>query len=240
VDSFIDRELLPAETLPTLSGRNGNFFRGAVIFSLLLHGSIVFLLARLPFGGVSGPSTTYVDLTVPEQATNAAAKPPMPPPTPEGIDSDEELPPVEEASDTVSSPPPPEVKPNLETASLSLGLGLGYFNSIAKGETLRDDIREYYFQVLKQINRSWWEMGGGVSQPMKKDALVEMIVARDGTIVQKRLIESSGNQWSDSLVMKTLEKASPLPPLPPQYPFPYFSAPVRVVRPLNLSIGSLM
>ena len=122
---------------------------------------------------------------------------------------------------------------SLHERSFGLGLTNGYFSSLAEGETLRKDIRDYYFSMLREINEKWWLQNeghvGGV-----RGAIVHIVIARDGMIVDKTLVRSSGNPLFDRAIFQALDKANPLPPLPQGYELNYFSAPLRFVAPLNL------
>jgi periplasmic protein TonB len=122
---------------------------------------------------------------------------------------------------------------SLHERSFGLGLTNGYFSSIAEGESLRSDIKDYYFMMLREINEKWWLNNSGNFGGLR-GAIVQIVVARNGTIVEKTLTRSSGNRSFDQAIFKTLEKANPLPPLPLDYQLKYFSAPLRFVAPLNL------
>ncbi len=109
----------------------------------------------------------------------------------------------------------------------------GYFRSLAEGETLRDDIRMYYFSMLQNINEKWW-LDESIDRKGIKEVVIDIIVAKNGEIVAKQLIRGSGNAAYDNSVLKALEAASPLPPLPESYHGDFFQAPIRLVPPLNL------
>jgi TonB family protein len=90
--------------------------------------------------------------------------------------------------------------------------------------------------MLREINEKWWLNSRSRSGGWR-GAVVEVVVARNGTIVDKTLVRSSGNRAFDRAIIATLEQANPLPPLPGDYQPDYFRAPLRFVAPLNL-IGS--
>jgi protein TonB len=122
---------------------------------------------------------------------------------------------------------------SLHQRSFGLGLTNGYFSSIAQGESLRGDIREYYFNLLRGINEKWW-LNKNSQQGGLRGAIINVIIARDGTVLEKTLIRSSGNPAFDKAIIKTIEDASPLAPLPASYKMDIFSAPLKFVGPLNL------
>jgi protein TonB len=102
-----------------------------------------------------------------------------------------------------------------------------------KGGPLRSDIREYYLNLLQRVNEKWWVARNGQSG-WARDAIIDVVVARDGTVVHLSLARSSGNPAWDQAMLKSLEAASPLPPLPKSYTDDFFRAPLRFVEPLNL------
>ena len=123
-----------------------------------------------------------------------------------------------------------------EQGSLGLGLANGYFSSLAEGKNLRPDIREYYFNMLRVINEKWW-----VSRPDKiernREAIINVVIDRNGIIVAKEFLKRSGNPLFDRAMIRSLESANPLPPLPKTYEPDYFSAPLRFIAPLNLLVS---
>jgi protein TonB len=121
----------------------------------------------------------------------------------------------------------------LQEASFGLSITSGYFSSIGAGETLRDDIREYYFEMLRRINEKWW-LNRESHQAGRKGAVFYLVIARNGAIVDRMLMESSGNPVCDRAMLHTLEAAGPLPPLPNTYRGDFFQAPLRFNMPLNL------
>jgi len=121
---------------------------------------------------------------------------------------------------------------SLQERSIGLGLTNGYFSSISEGESLRGDIREYYFRLLREINEKWWLNKEG-QQAGFQGAILNVVIARDGTIVRKVLIRKSGNPAFDKAILQTLEAASPLAPLPENYENQYFTFPVKFVGPLT-------
>lgn len=242
MEAYIDRELFQEPPPEQPPGRSG-FFPKTLVISLFLHGLALLLIFALPGGKNSSPTVTFIDLTV---ADPAPATLPVPPvetaPIPSSVPDTE---PAEQSLPATEPQAPPETVaptkiPDPATAALSLGLGRGYFTSISRGETLRDDIREYYFQLLQKINRKWWETDAADRDKMKRDMIVEITINREGAITDLQIIQGSGNQWADSRAKRTLKEAGPLPPLPSAYPYKTFSAPMKLVGPGLLSIQNLL
>lgn len=124
-----------------------------------------------------------------------------------------------------------------EEASFGLGMTNGYFSSIADGQSLRGDIREYYFEILRRVNEKWWLNKDG-KEGGARQARFFLVIAKDGTLINKILLESSGNPAYDRAMMQTLDATSPFPPLPATFQGQIFEAPLRFNAPLNL-MGSV-
>lgn len=223
--------------------RTHKAFQGMIIASLLLHLGIFICLISTSFTPPGGRSVAFIDLTmsspvaVPQVSISPKAEEPVPPvpttvtatpdtPTPELDHLQETIDQNLEAAGTGSSA-------KLQQASLGLSATRGYFRSLAQGETLRDDIQIYYFEILQNINEKWWLDQSMVKKEIK-EVILNIVIARDGTIVANHLIRSSGSTEYDRAILKALETTGPLPPLPQTYDGDFFLAPIRLVAPLNL------
>lgn len=247
MDALIDRELHNLHP-SSQACRKRDFFGRMLAISLALHviSSIVLLSPRSV--ALKVPQVSYLDLKnmqfqeqpaalqPQEQKAEHVDVPPSQAPLPsvplsemEKLQRD-----VQQSLDNAETNPE-----SLQQRSFGLGLTNGYFSSIAQGETLRGDIREYYFNILREINEKWWlnknSQLGGV-----RGAIINVVIARDGTILQNTLTRSSGNPAFDKAIIKTIEAASPLLPLPAGYKMDFFNAPLKFVGPLNLfsSLGN--
>jgi periplasmic protein TonB len=220
---------------------NAQFGRMLAI-SLLLH-----IIAFMPFffaghARFAGPSVPFLDLNIGMDAKSdpmanpakgvvkenveAPAPPPVPAPPLSELDKLRER----SQSSLVNAASQPEA---VQDASLGLSITSGYFGSIGEGESLRDDIREYYFEMLRRINEKWW-LNRDNQEGGRNRAVFYLVIARDGTIVDRMMATSSGNPAYDRAMMRTLEASSPLPPLPESYRGDFFQAPLRFNVPLNL------
>jgi periplasmic protein TonB len=249
MDAFIDREfqqLHPAQHSPRTSGLFGRM----VAISLVLHVILSVILLSPHRNQMHIPPVSYLDLKnmqFQEEATSAPPKVQQTDHTAETLK--EVLPPLSDSLTPTSIPLPETEKlqqdvqkslangeknpESLQQRSLGLGLTNGYFSSIAEGESLRGDIREYYFSMLRGINEKWW-LNKSSQQVGLRGVLVTIVVARNGTIIQKMLVRGSGNPLFDKSIMQTIDAASPLPPLPQSFELDYFSAPLRFRGPLDL------
>jgi len=225
--------------------RPRDYFARMLAISLTLHviSSVILLAPRQ--GAITLPTVSYLDLKDISFGERVMTPPPDPTPaetpketTPRVAVPDPSAAAYPEADrfeqDVRTSVSEAKTDPDaLRERSFSLGLSSGYFSSIASGETLRDNIRDYYFQMLREINEKWWLNSGSRSGGWR-GAIVEVVVARNGAIVDKVLVRSSGNRTFDRAIMTTLTQADPLPPLPEDYQPEFFRAPLRFVAPLNL------
>ena len=245
LNHLIDNDF-PTEPPSLPSGKRHDFFGRMVAISLAVHviSSVILLTPRQSF--TPTPSVSFLELKNLDTGDRVTAPLPTEPLFSETIDEGKN-------AEEPSAPPYPEsllleenVRQSVTEAqtnpeslterSFSLGLTNGYFSSIATGETLRESIRDYYFQMLREINEKWWLTGASRGM-WRKGALVEVVVARDGSIVDRYLVKSSGNRAFDRAIMTALAQATPLPPLPADFKPEYFRAPLRFIAPLNL-LGS--
>ena len=229
---------------PVLSPKEGKHFTAMLLVSLFVHFSAAGALLLKHHDRVGEVPASYIDLTM--------AAPTVEPEKPLPVQS---LPEVEApAPDVEPTTPPPQPSPyeqmqrqvdeaiksdtetkSAENLSFAFGMTSGYFSTLAEGKTLRPDIREYYLSLLQRVNEMWWlrkERGAGSGG----GAIIDIVIARDGTLVQLEMTRGSGNTDWDRAILQTLKTAGALPPLPDTYEGQFFKAPLRFVAPLNLMI----
>ncbi len=223
------------------------FFYKMLAISLAFHVIFALFLAGGQTGSIGSPTINYLDLTMSEptaavsRPSAAASKPFTAPPTTQSQEADlpspQPVPPPTEAEqlqqnqknavDTAAIQPEA-----MQKVSFGLGLMNGHFGTIADGKSLRDDMREYHLSLLRAVNEKWWQKGKrpeGVG-----NAIVMVSVARNGDIVDARIMQSSGNTAYDRTMLNSLRDTSPLPPLPAHFGQPVYSAPIRFNAPLTL------
>jgi periplasmic protein TonB len=239
----MEEALQPVEADPQT--RTNHYLAIGIAVSVTLHLICTFVMLGLPQGSPAPQSVTYIDLgapqhpaPMPELPKQSAPENPAPkieqPAVPEAPSAPESLPQAQQ-SQLLPNPPAAAPKAEQERSHTTLGLGLtrGYFKSLGDGETLREDIKGYYLEMLQGINEKWW-----VDQQLDKrridPVMVSITVARNGEIVNSEVLRSSGNPRYDRAVLAALAAASPLPPLPSNYEGDFFQAPIRLVPPLNL------
>lgn len=220
-----------------------NYLVLGIAASVVLHLACTAVLLSLPQGSPGTPhSITYVDLNAVQQPAPMAVPPPKAAPqevvpVPETPQVPETVPPPQ-ATETLTQQPPAapqvtRVEEQRSQTTIGLGLTKGYFKSLGDGETLREDVKEYYLAMLQQINEKWW-MDQQVDKRNLSPVVVILTVARSGEIIGSEILRGSGNPRYDRAVLVSLTAANPLPPLPDNYNGETFQAPIRLVPPLNL------
>lgn len=238
----MEEALQPLEAGPE-NKLNWNFPLG-IAASVGLHLVCAVVLLSLPQGPSAGPSVTFVDLgsIAPHPPMTAPAKV-VPQPVavkpaavkPEMVDPQETPAPEPAAEEVAAEQPAAPVQPaaeNLPMNSLGIGLTKGFFKGLGNGETLRDDVKEYYMAMLERINEKWW-MDPQLEKRLSS-IIVNVRVARNGEIIDSMVLASSGDRRYDRAVLAALAAANPLPPLPDHFQGEVFEAPIRLVPPLNL------
>lgn len=219
--------------------RSLDIFICTVVISVILHAvaSTILLLPGRFTESSSAP--LFVDLKamaapVADSVETRTEPPYMPEPLPEE--------PVEErtpemaklesavAESLIASAKEPEA---IHQSAIGLGMLSGRFASFAEGETLKDEIRVYYFELMRRINEYWWRNGaqkGVFDAPVS----VNLLISREGRIIACDFFQGSGNREQDQIMVEAIKAAQPLPPLPANFPQKTFNAPIRFVPPLRL------
>jgi protein TonB len=74
----------------------------------------------------------------------------------------------------------------------------------------------FYMNALKRkINENWSPPGAGFAQT--RATLVVFTIERDGSVRGMNVEESSGDAFYDQAAIRSVQRASPFPPLPPGY-----------------------
>ena len=223
--------------------RSVDIFACAVVISFILHIAVSALLS-LP-GRFSGPvsAPVFVDLSnvasLPDTAENPLPDPPQAEdttpseqPLPQGT-----FPEAERLDKAIESSLRKAVQAPEAVHESSIGLGMisGHFASFAEGESLKDDIRVYYFSLMRRINEVWW-LSGAARGSFTSAASVNLHISREGKVLTCQLLESSGNREQDQALLDAVKRAEPLPPLPRSFIGRVFTAPIRFVPPLRLML----
>ncbi|NVN99784.1 MAG: TonB family protein [Geobacteraceae bacterium] len=221
--------------------RMTDIFIVMLVISLLLHitaGLFVLLPGR---GTVTQSGALFVDmksLSLPAQAAPIAASEPVEPSSPEqplAEPIEESMPEVAKLESAVAeslrvSAKEPET---IHQSAIGLGMLSGRFTSFSEGETLKDEIRVYYFELMRRINEYWWRNGAGKGA-FDAPVSVNLLISREGKIIACDFFQSSGSREQDQIMIEAIKAAQPLPPLPANFPQNTFNAPIRFVPPLRL------
>ena len=217
-----------------------------LIISLILHGAIWSCILLPGRSMVQGRGALYVDLssmTAPspqpapsKPADTEPARETEPLPAEENIQSATESEAIESSSvhSTDETAGRPEA---LHSNSIGLGISSGYFGSFSEGESLKPEIREYYFALMRRINEVWWSRSA--ENPAMRGASFVLLIGRDGKIISCDPLAGSGNPGNDRALLQMVRLAEPLPPLPQSFTGQHFTAPIRFVPPLNLMLPGL-
>lgn len=116
---------------------------------------------------------------------------------------------------------PEEIRPNQVYSSTQEALKSPNFamqgnGGIGVGQNTQLGTRfGYYVDLMRQRIASKWNTGGlAVDQRM---VLITFTIARDGSVRDPRVAQSSGNYTLDTSALRAVSEANPLPPLPPGF-----------------------
>lgn len=206
--------------------------------SLSLHIISVVLVAYIWTAPVGNDKVSYLEMRdlMPAPQLSPAVIQPVPVPDQEPLPQT----PVETVSVPESQPAPEgavseqTVVEDIRKTPLGLGMAYGFVSSLGNGATLREDIREYYLVLVEKINKVWWERAAELSNSIVQDGVVVVAVQHDGTLLGRGISRSTGSPEVDQALLESIDKASPLPPLPASYGQNVFSAPLKITAPSRL------
>lgn len=228
---------------PLLRQRHSlDIFVCAIVISVILHlaASTVLLLPGRYSAAPAAPLFVELEsMAAPAEAPQQRAEQPEDPPLPQPQvlpQSTAESVKMEQAIES-SLQRAVQTPAAVHESSIGLGMISGHFASFAQGESLKDEIRIYYFELMRRINEVWWTTGS-TKGSFVASAAVNIMISRDGKVVGCDLLESSGSREQDQALLESIKKAEPLPPLPQSFPQRTFTAPIRFVPPLRLMLPS--
>lgn len=181
-----------------------------------------------------------VEQLIPKNKAERPKPPPMPPQTPSGSSTGSSA-----SSSAVSgSTEPAKATPAPGTASSGTGAGGSGSPGAARGspgppgpggtgEELALARRLYYTEVWAAIKRQW-VLPKSLINVQGLEAVVVIVVRRDGKIESMQFEKRSGNQLFDDSVLRAIQKADPLPKFPDIYSPPRDEIGVRF-RPEDLA-----
>jgi hypothetical protein len=160
----------------------------------------------------------------------------MPAPSPERQDQQQTPAPesTSEAAEHTEPAAPAGQFAEVLVTPLGRGMANGFFTTLAEGRSLHDDIRGYYFELLERINDRWWQKAATLKESAWRNGVAEVVIGRDGTLYQVRLVNDTGSSEVDRAIIEVLTGASPFSPLPASYGPELFNAPLKFTAPSNL------
>jgi TonB family protein len=240
-------ELEPS--LPLLGKRRSlDIFVCTIVISLLLHlaASLIFVMpgslsrnrSDVLFVDLQSIALPGAESRIPETAADKPEEPRLE--TPVAEPQSMATPETSKLEDAVSGALRRAVQTPEAVHENSIGLGMisGHFASFAQGESLKDDIRVYYFSLMRRVNEVWWTTGA-TKGSFINSASVNLTISREGKLLNCELLESSGSREQDKMLMEAIKLSQPLPPLPASYRNQVFNAPIRFVPPLRLMLPGL-
>lgn len=211
----------------------------ALALSLVLHiaAALLVIFACSSDLGVKNPGAIIIqDVALAPSLISAKPSPPvitrpMAEPAPEtATDKAQSEPTGQLTEQPASAAQTPKI---FQTSPLGLGMARGYFTGLSNGISLREDIRDYYFEMVGKINGEWWNRAGTLTEALHQDGVMELGIQRDGTIVSIRILQGTGSREADRLLTEVIQ-GTRLAPLPPTYESNTFSVPLRIKAPSSL------
>jgi len=98
---------------------------------------------------------------------------------------------------------------------------------VISSEATNLKFRIYYTMIWSEIKKGWILPGGLVNNQKDIEAIVSFRILKNGRIEDISFEKSSGNSFYDKSVLRAVEKADPLPPLPGEYKEEYLAVGVR-------------
>jgi TonB family protein len=74
-------------------------------------------------------------------------------------------------------------------------------------------INAYYREIWSRV-KAQWALPGGMMPQKPLESVIAITILRTGAVTEVKFEQRSGNRYFDESVMKAIQKASPLPPLP--------------------------
>jgi len=239
---MIFSQMLDTNPLGTAFVHRKRWMGCALAISLMLHLlAVVFIIAA---GSAIRNTPVISGILVESVAPSPAISRPKPAepllaPTPPETEPPSDVSPGEQPLPSPAVQPSPmgkasEEMKELMTTPLGLGMTYGYVGSLGDGNSLREDIREYYFELVGKINREWWKRADGLKEPIRLDGIIVLYLRPDGSIISQRMNQGTGSQEADQILLDAIKAVSPLPPLPASFDQDMFLAPLRIKAPSNL------
>jgi protein TonB len=208
-------------------------FSRSLLWSASIHGLLILLLLIVPllFHWLVRPRKkeliTYIDMQFAAPPSAVAAVAPAPPaplppppsrdiPEPPKIKKPAEIKKSEKKITRPDTPPPPKPMTPEEIRKL---LARDLPTTPAPGAVAGNPSElAWYYELVKQRMYQAWTQPGELSGAAGLQTEVSIRVERDGAIIRREMVRSSGNATMDDSVMKAVQSVSRLKPLPEAIP----------------------
>lgn len=206
-------------------------FRKALRISVSVHAFLIALAIFYPmfsrlFRRRPPRPINVIDLTLVLPDIPAAmvqpATPQQPTPPPKDVpETPKPKPQVQRSTNRVVRPAPKPDQPRLTPEEIRRLLAAGA--KISDTATVRpgEFADAWYYALVKQAMYEAWDQPSAAVVPPGTRATVTIRIARDGTVLERRLIGPSGNSLMDASVMRAVQSVKRLRPLPPQWTGPH-------------------
>jgi TonB family protein len=85
--------------------------------------------------------------------------------------------------------------------------------SPSQGSEINAGMQAYYARIWSRI-KGQWAMAQGVLPNQNLEAVINIVILKDGTLSNLNIERGSGNKYFDQSAARAIRKASPFPPLP--------------------------
>ena len=212
----------------------------AGLIAILLAGSLVRGCLPRPhphelvtYVAIQEPMPVLQDIPVPPDPTPPDPEPPPPDPPKDIPDPPKDppklpKPPPKQPKVQVSTnlvrrtppqPRPPSTPPKpVSAAQLQAMLAGGKpLGPVGPAGPVSDFPFAWYFALVRKAMYDAWDQPGGLSASAGLRVIVEVRVARDGSILKREILQRSGHPLMDSSVEQAVQRVPRLPPLPEDY-----------------------
>ncbi|OQW96898.1 MAG: hypothetical protein BWK77_03280 [Verrucomicrobia bacterium A1] len=203
----------------------------AVLSASLIRGCIVNHTPReiVTFIAMQEAAPTIADLQMPPLPEPAKpepepAKPEPVPEPPKDIPEPTKTPPkpvkpkIEISKVKIKRPAPPKPVKPLTAEELRRILASGKpIGPVGPSGPVGDFPFDWYLALIRKAMYDAWEQPGGLAASAGLKVVVEIRIARDGAILKRDVLRTSGHPLMDESVSKALQGVRQVPPLPDAY-----------------------
>ncbi|MEW6427901.1 MAG: TonB C-terminal domain-containing protein [Thermodesulfobacteriota bacterium] len=112
----------------------------------------------------------------------------------------------------------PDTAGETATEGQATGSAAGTGTGAGGGDRMVSEARRNYYAALLIHLSKFWKLPETVEWADDLEAVAVIWLRRDGSIIKSEIEKKSSNVYFNRFVEQTLEKAAPLPPIPPELP----------------------